>query len=74
MSWLIIGTVLIRGVKSSGKAAYFLGVFPYIVLVILLLRAATLPGAMDGIIYFFKPQWKELLNPLVSFKEKCSKF
>ncbi|XP_017077177.1 sodium-dependent nutrient amino acid transporter 1 isoform X1 [Drosophila eugracilis] len=65
VSWLIIGAVLIRGIKSSGKAAYFLGVFPYVVLLILLLRAVTLPGAIDGIIYFFKPQWRELLNPLV---------
>lgn len=65
VAWLIIGGVLIRGIKSSGKAAYFLGVFPYVVLLILLLRAVTLPGAMDGIIYFFKPQWRELLNPLV---------
>nr|ABX55982.1 monovalent cation/nutrient amino acid symporter NAT2 [Drosophila melanogaster] len=65
IAWLVIGGVLIRGIKSSGKAAYFLGVFPYVVLLILLLRAVTLPGAIDGIIYFFKPQWRELLNPLV---------
>ncbi|KAI8037182.1 hypothetical protein M5D96_009930 [Drosophila gunungcola] len=65
LAWLVIGGVLIRGIKSSGKAAYFLGVFPYVVLLILLLRAVTLPGAIDGIIYFFKPQWSELLNPLV---------
>ncbi|XP_062132451.1 sodium-dependent nutrient amino acid transporter 1 [Drosophila sulfurigaster albostrigata] len=65
VAWLIIGGVLIRGIKSSGKAAYFLGVFPYVVLLILLLRAVTLPGAWDGIVYFFKPQWRELLNPLV---------
>ncbi|KAH8260943.1 hypothetical protein KR044_000903 [Drosophila immigrans] len=64
-AWLIIGGVLIRGIKSSGKAAYFLGVFPYVVLLVLLLRAVTLPGAWDGIVYFFKPQWRELLNPLV---------
>ncbi|EDW72440.1 uncharacterized protein Dwil_GK20711, isoform A [Drosophila willistoni] len=65
VAWLIIGAVLIRGIKSSGKAAYFLGVFPYVVLLILLIRAVTLPGAWDGIVYFFKPQWRELLNPLV---------
>nr|XP_032292682.1 sodium-dependent nutrient amino acid transporter 1 isoform X3 [Drosophila virilis] len=65
VAWLIIGGVLIRGIKSSGKAAYFLGVFPYVVLLLLLLRAVTLPGAWDGIVYFFKPQWRELLNPLV---------
>ncbi|XP_015039320.2 sodium-dependent nutrient amino acid transporter 1 isoform X2 [Drosophila pseudoobscura] len=65
VSWLIIEAVLIRGIKSSGKAAYFLGVFPYVVLLVLLFRALTLPGAMDGIIYFFKPQWRQLLDPLV---------
>ncbi|XP_017839884.1 sodium-dependent nutrient amino acid transporter 1 isoform X2 [Drosophila busckii] len=65
VAWLIIGGVLIRGIKSSGKAAYFLGVFPYVVLIVLLLRALTLPGAWQGIVYFFKPQWRELLNPLV---------
>ncbi|XP_017106848.2 sodium-dependent nutrient amino acid transporter 1 isoform X2 [Drosophila bipectinata] len=65
VAWLIIGGVLIRGIKSSGKVAYFLGVFPYVVLIILLIRALTLPGAMDGIVYFFKPQWRELFNPLV---------
>ncbi|XP_065366659.1 sodium-dependent nutrient amino acid transporter 1 [Calliphora vicina] len=65
LSWCIIGAVLIKGIKSSGKAAYFLGVFPYVVLIILLVRAVTLPGALQGIIYFFKPQWQELLNPLV---------
>ncbi|XP_033250839.1 sodium-dependent nutrient amino acid transporter 1-like isoform X2 [Drosophila miranda] len=65
MSWLIIEAVLIRGIKSSGKSAYFLGVFPYVVLLVLLFRAVTLPGAMDGIIYFFKPQWRQLLDLLV---------
>uniref|UniRef100_T1GE70 Sodium-dependent nutrient amino acid transporter 1 n=1 Tax=Megaselia scalaris TaxID=36166 RepID=T1GE70_MEGSC len=55
----------IKGIKSSGKASYFLGVFPYIILIILLIRAVTLPGAIDGIIYFFKPQWDQLLNPSV---------
>jgi solute carrier family 6 amino acid transporter-like protein 5/7/9/14 len=44
VAWCIIGLVLIRGIQSSGKAAYFLAVFPYIVLVILLIRASTLEG------------------------------
>ncbi|KAL5287602.1 hypothetical protein ACFFRR_008475 [Megaselia abdita] len=65
LSWVIISIVLIKGIKSSGKASYFLGIFPYIILILLLIRAVTLPGAIDGIIYFFKPQWDQLLNPLV---------
>lgn len=54
--------IIIRGVKSSGKAAYFLAMFPYVVLIALLAKAITLEGAADGIMFFLKPQWSELLN------------
>lgn len=37
-SWVIIFIIVARGVKSSGKAAYFLALFPYVVLIILLIR------------------------------------
>lgn len=57
--------VIIKGVKSSGKAAYFLALFPYVIMLTLLIRAVTLEGAVDGIIFFIKPQWGELLNPKV---------
>ncbi|KAH8292710.1 hypothetical protein KR018_004084, partial [Drosophila ironensis] len=65
VSWVVIFLVIMRGVKSSGKAAYFLALFPYVVLIVLLIRAVTLEGARDGIIFFLQPQWSELLNPKV---------
>ncbi|XP_055906728.1 sodium-dependent nutrient amino acid transporter 1 isoform X1 [Eupeodes corollae] len=64
-AWLIIGTTLVKGIRSSGKASYFLAIFPYFVMIILLFRAITLPGSIDGIIYFLKPQWNQLLNAKV---------
>nr|XP_017102484.2 sodium-dependent nutrient amino acid transporter 1 [Drosophila bipectinata] len=64
-SWVVIFLVIMRGVKSSGKAAYFLALFPYVVLIVLLIRAVTLEGAREGIIFFLEPQWGELLNPTV---------
>jgi hypothetical protein len=67
-SWITIFLVIIRGVKSSGKAAYFLALFPYVVMVTLLIRGATLPGAVDGILFFITPQWDKLLDPIVSRK------
>lgn len=53
------------GIKSSGRFSYALAIFPYFIMFILLFRAVTLPGAVDGILYFITPQWSELLNPKV---------
>uniref|UniRef100_A0A1Q3FY76 Transporter n=1 Tax=Culex tarsalis TaxID=7177 RepID=A0A1Q3FY76_CULTA len=65
LSWSIVLLVLIKGVKSAGKASYFLALFPYVVITILLVRACTLPGAINGIVYFLKPQWDKILDPKV---------
>ncbi|EDW09608.2 sodium-dependent nutrient amino acid transporter 1 [Drosophila mojavensis] len=64
-TWIIIALTLVKGIRSSGKASYFLALFPYVIMLILLLRALTLPGAWNGIVYFIQPQWNQLLNPHV---------
>jgi len=61
--WAFIFLALIRGVKSSGKVAYFTAIFPYVVLFILLIRGVNLEGAGEGIRYFVEPQWDKLLEP-----------
>ncbi|XP_037087499.1 sodium-dependent nutrient amino acid transporter 1-like [Pollicipes pollicipes] len=61
-SWVILFLTLVKGVQSSGKVAYFTALFPYVVLITLLVRGLTLPGAMDGVLFYLKPQWHELLN------------
>ncbi|KAH9633370.1 hypothetical protein HF086_004084 [Spodoptera exigua] len=50
------------GVKSSGKAAYFLALFPYVVMLILLITTSILPGAGTGILFFLTPQWNKLIE------------
>ncbi|XP_055624083.1 sodium-dependent nutrient amino acid transporter 1-like [Toxorhynchites rutilus septentrionalis] len=62
VSWTCIVAILIRGIKSSGKFSYFLAIFPYIIIFVLLIRSVTLPGAWNGIKYFFTPQWDKLLT------------
>ncbi|EFN81282.1 Uncharacterized sodium-dependent transporter CG3252 [Harpegnathos saltator] len=62
VSWLTVFIVVIRGVQSSGKAAYFLAIFPYVVLIVLLVRAVTLEGSAAGILYFITPNWEQLLT------------
>ena len=44
------------------QVAYVTAIFPYVVLVTLLVRGLTLPGAMEGVLFYITPQWSELLN------------
>merc|ERR1712223_367161 len=59
-AWIIIFFCLIKGIQSSGKVVYFTATFPYVVLVILLIKAATLPGAIDGIKFYVVPDLSRL--------------
>ena len=65
-AWLCVCLILMKGVASSGKVAYFTAIFPYTVLITLLIRGVTLPGALDGVLYFIRPDWWKLLDPKVS--------
>ncbi|XP_053562117.1 sodium-dependent serotonin transporter [Bombina bombina] len=51
-----------KGVKTSGKVVWVTATFPYIVLTLLLIRGATLPGAWRGVIFYLKPDWQKLLT------------
>ncbi|XP_071951275.1 sodium-dependent proline transporter-like isoform X2 [Antedon mediterranea] len=65
LAWVVVCGCIIKGVKSSGKVVYFTATFPYIVLVILLIRGVTLPGALDGIHFYVYPKFHLLKNPKV---------
>uniref|UniRef100_A0A8C6L779 Transporter n=1 Tax=Nothobranchius furzeri TaxID=105023 RepID=A0A8C6L779_NOTFU len=59
-TWVIVYFCMWKGVKSTGKVVYFTALFPYLVLVVLLAHGVTLPGALDGIVYYLKPDWSKL--------------
>lgn len=42
------------------QAVWITATAPYVVLMILLVHGATLPGAADGVYYYLTPQWESL--------------
>ncbi|XP_064622838.1 sodium-dependent proline transporter-like [Lineus longissimus] len=62
VGWSTAGLCVIKGIKSVGKVVYVTSIAPYILLTILLIRGCLLPGAVDGIMYFIKPDFSKLLE------------
>ncbi|MEQ2241398.1 hypothetical protein ILYODFUR_024835, partial [Ilyodon furcidens] len=60
--WVLCYFSIWKGVRSSGKIAYFTATFPYLMLLVLLIRGLTLPGAWQGIYYYLLPDVKRLAN------------
>ncbi|KAG5284400.1 hypothetical protein AALO_G00026300 [Alosa alosa] len=63
--WVIVYFCVWKGIKSTGKAAYFTATFPYVTLLALLIRGITLPGAMHGISYYLYPNISRLSDQQV---------
>ncbi|KAI4484192.1 hypothetical protein M0804_007648 [Polistes exclamans] len=60
LAWIICYLCLIRGVQSIGKIVYFTAIFPYVVLLALLIRGVTLEGAGEGSLWYITPTWSTL--------------
>ncbi|XP_026882980.2 solute carrier family 6 member 4b [Electrophorus electricus] len=54
-----------KGVKTSGKVVWVTATLPYVVLFILLIRGATLPGAWRGVVFYLQPKWEKLQDTSV---------
>ncbi|XP_044222883.1 sodium- and chloride-dependent betaine transporter-like isoform X1 [Thunnus albacares] len=60
--WVFTYFSIWKSVRSSAKVAYFTATFPYVMLLILLIRGLTLPGAWEGIYYYLYPDLNSLAN------------
>ncbi len=47
------------------QVVYFSSIFPYVLLTVMLIRGVTLPGALEGIKYYVKPDFSRLTDAAV---------
>lgn len=66
--YLICYFSLWKGISTSGKVVWFTALFPYAVLLILLVRGVTLPGSAEGIKYYLSPDFSAITQPEVMNK------
>ncbi|XP_068162475.1 sodium- and chloride-dependent GABA transporter 2-like [Antennarius striatus] len=65
VAWVMCYFCIWKGTKSTGKVVYFTATFPYVMLVVLLIRGLTLPGALIGIQFYLYPDLGRLADPQV---------
>ena len=49
LGWVIVYLIVWRGLHQSGYIIWFTALFPYFVMITLLVKALTLDGAIDGL-------------------------
>uniref|UniRef100_A0A3B3T2P5 Transporter n=1 Tax=Paramormyrops kingsleyae TaxID=1676925 RepID=A0A3B3T2P5_9TELE len=64
-AWFIIFLCMLKGIHSSGKVVYVTATFPYFVLIVLIIRGATLEGSLQGVAFYLTPDWDRLASAQV---------
>ena len=60
--WALVYFSVWKGVRSVGKVVLVTMPLPVILLIVLLIRGITLPGASEGIIFYLKPNFAALFD------------
>lgn len=60
---VIAALIVIRGISGIEKVCKVLLPLLFIILVVLIVRVCMIPGIAEGIEFYIKPDWSQLLNP-----------
>lgn len=63
LAWALVYFSVWKGVQSVSKVVVWTATIPFLILLILIVRAMTLDGSIDGLKLFFIPEWSLLVNP-----------
>jgi len=62
ITWIMIYWIICRGVGRVGKVVLITVPLPVILIIVLIVRGLTLPGAAVGLNYYLAPSWQYLLK------------
>lgn len=62
LTWIFVIAAIWKGPKTVGKVVYYTVIIPWIILIVLVVRGVTLPGALEGLKFYLTPQFSALLN------------
>lgn len=67
LTWVVLFFIMFKGARVIGKVAVWTVTIPWALLLVLLVRGLTLPGAVDGLNYYLSPDLVALGNVDVWF-------
>ena len=67
LTWVVLFFIMFKGARVIGKVAVWTVTIPWALLLVLLVRGLTLPGAIDGLNYYLSPDLAALGNVDVWF-------
>lgn len=64
-AWVIVYFCLWKGVTLTGKVVYVTATLPVLLLLAFTIRGLSLPGAVDGVLFFITPDWSRITEPQI---------